>query len=577
VVETLGCTSVICTDKTGTLTKDEMTVKSVITPKGEYSFTGAGFSPEGEIFHNKNVLAVIPDDLTQLLVAGCLCADADLVFADNQWQVMGDATEGAIIVAGRKAKLSKENLVSQWPRLEEIPFTSEKKYMATLHASAQNQTVYVKGAVEAVLEMCDYVYDGTGKSCKFNNQQKEKFIEQAEKSAKAGRRVIALAKNHTLKDLKATPHNLEFLGLVAMADTLRPEAKTAVAVCKNAGIRVIMITGDHPQTAKAIGLELGIITEAERVLSGKELMHVPVKELEALLKHTNIFARVSPEDKLKIVSVLQKQGEVVAMTGDGVNDAPALKQADIGVAMGIKGTDVSKESAAITLLDDNFATIVSAVEQGRIIFGNIRKYLTYLLSAHVGEVVLITLAVILGWPLPLTSVQILFVNLASDGPPALALSAEKGSLSVMLEKPRNPKAGIFNTRALVYMLVAAVWTTVLNIFIFLYFWKFTDNLKYAGTATFVSLILIQLFKAYALKNERDGFFQGLFNNPWLNLSVILQLPILWAISHMPIFQKIFSTTQLSGHTWIFIGLLAFTIVPILEITKKLLNQFWLND
>ncbi len=577
VVETLGCTSVICTDKTGTLTKDEMTVKSVITPQGEYVFAGAGFSPEGEIFYHKNVVTILPDDLTQLLVAGCLCADADLVFADNQWQVMGDATEGAIIVAGRKAKISKEDLVSQFPRLEEIPFTSEKKYMATLHASAQGQTVYVKGAVEAVLEMCDYIYNSQGSPIKFSDQHKQEFLQATEKSAQAGRRVIALAKNHTLKDLKATPHNLEFLGLVAMADTLRPEAKTAVAVCKNAGIRVIMITGDHPQTAKAIGLELGIITETDTVVSGKELMHMPAKELEVVLKRTNIFARVSPEDKLKIVSVLQKQGEVVAMTGDGVNDAPALKQADIGVAMGIKGTDVSKESAAITLLDDNFATIVSAVEQGRIIFGNIRKYLTYLLSAHVGEVVLIALAVVLGWPLPLTSVQILFVNLASDGPPALALSAEKGSLSVMSEKPRNPQAGIFNTRALVYMLVAAVWTTVLNIFIFLYFWKFTDNLEYAGTATFVSLILIQLFKALALKNDREGFFQGVFNNQWLNLSILVQLPFLWSLTHLSGFQTIFSTTRLEGQTWMGLVLISSTIIPILEITKKILNQKLLHD
>lgn len=576
VVETLGCTSVICTDKTGTLTKDEMTVKNILTPMGNYMFSGAGFNPNGEIFFNKQFLSKAPDDLAQVLTAGCLCSDASLVFNQTEWQIRGDATEGAILVAGMKAKLAKESLEINFPRMEEIPFTSEKKFMATLHQSKKGNVIFVKGAPEVVIEMCDYIYTHSKKE-NFDENRKKAFLTEAENFSKHGQRVIALAKNHSLTDLKQKPNNLEFLGLVAMADTLREEAKTAVSLCKSAGIRVIMITGDHPHTARAIGLELGIISQQGQVITGQEIAGMGHAEFESSLKACNIFARVSPEDKLRIVSVLQKQGEVVAMTGDGVNDAPALKKANIGVAMGIKGTDVSKESASITLLDDNFATIVSAVEQGRIIFGNIRKYLTYLLSAHVGEVVLITLAVLLGWPLPLTSVQILFVNLASDGPPALALSAEKGSLSVMLEKPRNPQSGIFNKRSLVYMFVSALWTTLLNIFIFLYFWQTTDNLVYAGTATFLSLILIQLFKAYALKNERDGFFQGLFNNPWLNLSVILQLPILWAISHMPIFQKIFSTTQLSGHTWIFIGLLAFTIVPILEITKKLLNQFWLND
>lgn len=572
VVETLGCTSVICTDKTGTLTKDEMTVRNVLTPTGNYVFEGAGFNPTGEIFFKKQVLRNPPDDLEQILTAGSLCSDAILVYDQAQWQIRGDATEGAIIVAGMKAKLSKESLEINFPRIEEIPFTSEKKFMATMHKFSSGNVVFVKGAVEVVVEMCDYIYEDNQRKT-FDSQRKKTFLSEAENFSKHGQRVIALARNHSLTDLKQNPKNLEFLGMVAMADTLREEAKTAVSLCKLAGIRVIMITGDHPHTARAIGLELGIIEEGGRVINGPEIVGMSPAEFEICLKDSNIFARVSPEDKLRIVSVLQKQGEVVAMTGDGVNDAPALKKANIGVAMGIKGTDVSKESASITLLDDNFATIVSAVEQGRIIFGNIRKYLTYLLSAHVGEVVLIALAVLLGWPLPLTSVQILFVNLASDGPPALALSAEKGSLSVMLEKPRNPQSGIFNNRSLVYMFVSALWTTLLNIFIFLYFWQTTDNLIYAGTATFLSLIIIQLFKAYALKNERDSFFQGLFNNQWLNLSVILQLPILWAISHLPVFQKIFSTTQLSVHTWIFIGLLAFTIVPILEITKKILNKW----
>ncbi len=573
VVETLGSTSVICTDKTGTLTKDEMTVKSVLLLEGRYDFSGSGYEPKGEVFFNKEPVKKIPASLYEILSAAVLCSDASLVEENKGlWKIQGDATEGAMVVAALKMGLSKEELEEQQPRLEEIPFSSEKKYMATLHAKGKTTAVYVKGAVEVVMGMTTQILEN-GKPRLITLSDKSRFLQQAEVFAKSGQRVIALAKNHTLGDLKNSPSNLVFLGLISMADTLRPEAKAAIGLCQSAGIRVIMITGDHPATASAIALELGILGEKEKALTGPDLEIMKGQKFSLSVKDVNVYARVSPEHKLRIVEELQKQGHVVAMTGDGVNDAPALKRANVGVAMGIKGTDVSKEASAMTLLDDNFASIVAAVEEGRIIFENIKKYLIYLLSAHVGEVVLIAGAVALGWPLPLTAVQILYVNLASDGPPALALAAEKGGTDNMFRPPRNLKAGVFTRRTIALMLLAAIWTTLLNILVFFGSWKMSGNLLVAGTSTFFSLIIIQLFKAYALKSDRLPFYKNLFNNTWLNLAVLGQIPLLWAISRFEVFQKIFSTTRLNFEYWLIIILISFSIVPVIEIGKKILNFY----
>lgn len=570
IVETLGSTTVICTDKTGTLTKDEMTVKTAVTLMGEYKFEGSGYEPKGEVFYNKQPIKNTPSDLHELLCAGILCSDAMLVETEGQWRVQGDATEGALLVAGLKSGLSKEALEEKLPRLEEIPFSSEAKYMATLHKNSGTTIVYAKGAIEVIMGLSNLVLN-VGKQEILTANHKKYFLDLAESYARRGQRVIALAKNHTLANLKNLPTELVFLGLVAMADSLREEAKTAVNICQNAGIRTIMITGDHPATAAAIATEVGIIQLGGRVLSGLEIESLEKKEFSEAVSQVNVYARVSPEHKLRIVEELQNQGQVVAMTGDGVNDAPALKRANVGVAMGIKGTDVSKEAAAMTLLDDNFASIVAAVEEGRIIFENIKKYLIYLLSAHVGEVFLIAGAVAFGWPLPLTAVQILYVNLASDGPPALALAAEKGSSDNMLRQPRDIKSGVFTKRTTTLILVAASWTTLLNFLVFFGFWTTTNDLRLASTATFLSLIIIQLFKAFALKSDRLPFYKNMFNNTWLNWAVIGQIPLLWAISSFDFFQKIFFTTELKPEYWFAVIILSITIVPVLEAAKKILN------
>jgi Ca2+-transporting ATPase len=570
VVETLGSTTVICTDKTGTLTKDEMTVKSAVTLAGKYKFEGSGYEPKGEVFFDKQTLKNTPEDLRELLSAGILCSDAILVETEGQWGIQGDATEGALLVAGLKSGLSKEALEDKLPRLEEIPFSSEAKYMATLHKNSGGTVVYAKGAIEVIMGLSNLVFE-SAKHEKLTENHKKYFMDLAESYARLGQRVIALAKNHTLANLKNSPKELVFLGLVAMADSLREEAKAAVNVCQNAGIRTIMITGDHPATAAAIAAEVGIIQAGEKVLSGLEIESLGKKEFSEAVGQVNVYARVSPEHKLRIVEELQNQGQVVAMTGDGVNDAPALKRANVGVAMGIKGTDVSKEAAAMTLLDDNFASIVAAVEEGRIIFENIKKYLIYLLSAHVGEVFLIAGAVAFGWPLPLTAVQILYVNLASDGPPALALAAEKGSPDNMFREPRDLKSGVFTKRTTSLILVAAIWTTLLNFLVFFGFWTTTNNLRLASTATFLSLIIIQLFKAFSLKSDRLPFYSNMFNNVWLNWAVIGQIPLLWAISSLDFFQKVFFTTKLKPEYWLAIIILSLTIVPVLEAAKKILN------
>ncbi len=572
VVESLGCTSVICTDKTGTLTKDEMTVEAAETPQNSYAFTGSGYEPAGKILQNQKEVKEPKEDLQKLLLAGVLCNDAELYDENETWVVRGDATEGALLVAGLKAGVAKEVVGAEYERSEEIPFSSEKKYMATMHETAGKSVVFVKGALEVVLNMTGQILK-ENKVENLSEAEKQKIIKLAEKYSQNGKRVIALAQNHSLKDLKKDPSELVFLGFVAMADALRPEAKQAVETCKKAGIKTVMITGDHPATASSIARNLGILGEGESgVVLGKDIDAMSEEDFNTQIIKTSVYARVSPEHKLMIVKALQAKGLVVAMTGDGVNDAPALRKADIGVAMGIKGTDVSKEAANMTLLDDNFASIVSAVEEGRIIFENIKKYLIYLLSAHVGEVVLIAGSVAFGLPLPLTSVQILYVNLACDGPPALALAGEKGSSDQMQRMPRDPKVGVFTKRTVSLMLVAAFWTTILNIFVFAYFYKTYHSLSLAGTATFVSLVLIQMFKAYSVKNDRAPFYKNMLSNTWLNLSVLIQIPLLWVLTKSPVMQKIFSTVALSSRSWILLILISICILPVMELAKLVLNK-----
>jgi Ca2+-transporting ATPase len=411
-VETLGSTSVICTDKTGTLTKNEMTVRTVFTAGQSFAISGAGYAPDGEFFLEDRPVAP-PEPLLLTLKAAALASDARLLKKEEgSWAIKGDPTEGALIVAAAKAGLWKDALDAENPRIHEIPFSSETKRMTTLHQTAEDATAYAKGAPEVILEGCDFVLSADGVQ-PLDDARREQIMRQAQDMASQALRVLGVAfKPGATPDNAAT--GMTFLGLIGMIDPPRPEARDAIATCVQAGIRPVMITGDHPLTAQAIARDLGLL-DGGRIVAGAELEAMSDEQLKRQVQNISVYARVSPAHKLRVVTAWQANGHIVAMTGDGVNDAPALKRADIGVAMGITGTDVTKEAAAMTLTDDNFASIVAAVEEGRGVFSNIKKYLMYLLSSNIGEIGLMAGATLLGLPLPLSAVQILYVNLATDG------------------------------------------------------------------------------------------------------------------------------------------------------------------
>jgi Ca2+-transporting ATPase len=416
-VETLGCTSVICSDKTGTLTKDEMTVRKIFVAGKLLEVSGSGYEPHGQFSINGSLIQPFPQ-LTTLLSAGVLASDAHLVReGDNgHWHIKGDPTEGALVVAAAKANLHRPELDSQFPRVNEIPFTSETKRMTTLHESSHGMVAFSKGAPEVILNSCSGQLTEGGHTV-LDTSGKETILLSARQMAGEALRVLAVAQKPDAT-IESAEKEMTFLGLVGMIDPPRLEAKGAVQVCKEAGIKPVMITGDHPLTAEAIARELGILNNGS-VVTGVKLEEMDDFTLESRVESVDVYARVSPAHKLRVVTALQKKGHFVAMTGDGVNDAPALKKADIGIAMGITGTDVTKEAAAMTLTDDNFASIVAAVEEGRGVFDNIKKYLMFLLSSNIGEICLMAAATLLGLPLPLSAVQILYVNLATDGLPLI--------------------------------------------------------------------------------------------------------------------------------------------------------------
>jgi Ca2+-transporting ATPase len=569
IVETLGSTSVICSDKTGTLTRNEMTVRQIFADATAYEVTGVGYETAGEIVANGSRVEP-PESVRALLSAAVLASDSHLVTRDGRPQVDGDPTEGALLVAARKAGLDLARLTEQEPRVAEVPFTSERRRMTTLHRSGGNATVaYSKGAPEEILASCTQRL-ASGRDEPLTDADRETIGGAQQRMAAGGLRVLAVARK-AAATAEESESEMTLLGLVAMMDPPRSEARTAVATCKAAGIRAVMITGDHPLTATSVARELGLL-DSHRVVSGRDLERLSDADLDGAVDDIAVYARVSPADKLRVVTSWQKRGEVVAMTGDGINDAPALKKADVGIAMGIAGTDVSKEAAGMTLLDDNFATIVAAVEEGRTVFGNIKKYLMYLLSCNVGEIVLLAGAVIAGLPLPLTAVQILYVNLATDGLPALALAVDPAERDLMRRSPRNPRAGIF-TRSVVAMLVTAgVWSALVNMALFVWLQRAGRPLSEAMALTFVALVLIQFFNAYCCRSERHSVFRNPFANRWLNLAVVWELVLLVLVVYVPLLQRAFGTFSFRPEDWILAVLLAASIVPVLELIKWLARR-----
>ncbi len=571
-VETLGSTSVICSDKTGTLTKDEMTVRRVFVGGKLLEVSGAGYEPQGQ-FSSEGAAIHPPESLRLLLQAATLASDANVVYsaADKRWQIKGDPTEGALVVAAAKAGLKKGELDSTFPRSGEIPFTSETKRMTTLHATPAGVVAYSKGAPETIIRSCMLELTGSG-TVPLEAAKREKILEAARQMAGDALRVIAIASKPGAT-LENAEHGMTLLGLVGMIDPPRPEAKAAIETCRQAGIKVVMITGDHPVTAQAVARELGILNSG-RVVTGAELEAMSDEDLEAGAAQIDVYARVSPAHKLRVVEALQKRAHIVAMTGDGVNDAPALKRADIGVAMGITGTDVSKEAAAMTLTDDNFASIVAAVEEGRGIFDNCKKFLMFLLSANTSEIVLMAGAAMLGLPMPLTAVQILYVNLATDGLPALALAVDPPERDIMLRRPRNPRTGVFTRPVIMLMIAGGVLSAALNLGLFIWALNSGYSQDQAMTMTFVSLILIQFFMAYNFRSERVSVLYKPFANKWLNIAVAWELLPLAAVLYVPFFQDAFSTYSLKLSDWAAILIAAVAILPLMELVKAMLRRGW---
>ena len=543
-VEGLGAVTVICSDKTGTLTRNEMTVTNIVTDSGAWKVTGVGCVPEGEVKPTDGAPQEIPESLRRLLVAGVLCNDAAIQEGGDTpdaCPVVGDPTEGALLTLAMKADLSPETLRSQHPRVDEVPFESETKRMATLHEIDGEPVVMAKGSPEVLIDLCTHRFR-EGETAPLDEAGREEILERVSQLAAHGRRVLAFAERRGDRS-EPLDRNLTYLGLVGMIDPPRQEAREAVAQCRSAGIRPVMITGDHRLTAEAIATELGIMDEEGRSMDGRELDALGPGELEEVVEKVSVYARVTPEHKLRLVDALQSHGHIVAMTGDGVNDAPALREADIGVAMGIVGTDVAREASRLVLADDNFATIVAAVREGRIIFDNMRKFLRFLLNTNLAEILTMLTALLLGWPVPLLALQILWVNLVTDGLPALALGFEPGAQDIMKRKPRDPRQGLITRDLVRDILFNGVFMAVGVLVVM----RMGADLEHERTIAFTALALTQIANCMACRSERQLIARiGFFSNPHLiaagAISIIAQLVIVY----VPFLGEMFKTVPLSS-------------------------------
>jgi Ca2+-transporting ATPase len=588
-VETMGCTTVICTDKTGTLTKNEMTARRLYLDGKSVEVTGSGYEPQGNFLGEGGGEAPggIGTVLEQAARISLLCNDAALEENSNGWQVRGDPTEGALLVLGRKAGLDQARLLEEYPRVAEIPFSAERKRMSTIHRGPEGFLMCLKGAPESLLPWCTRVLTDEGEK-PLDETARQEIMSGAASLAGQALRVLGLAYRPLAAIPELTPEaeeaDLVWVGLVGMIDPPRPEAREAVRRCHQAGIRVIMVTGDHPDTAQAIGRDLGILTgpgNNPEVLTGREVNTMDDAALLAALGNVQVFARVSPEHKLRLVDLLKGQGEIVAMTGDGVNDAPALKRADIGVAMGITGTEVTKETAAMILTDDNFASLVAAVEEGRAIFDNIKKYLIYLLSCNFSEILVLTGAIFLGLPLPLLALQILWVNLVTDGLPALALGVDPKAPDIMHRPPRPPQEGVFSRPVTVLLVVISLYLTLIMLPLFAYYVLFNPSqlsdpgqvLIQAQTMVFVTLILAELVNAFNCRSDIHSLFTvGVLPNRFLVVGVLLSLGIMVAVINWQPLAEIFRVRPLALADWLLAAGLGLTLVPVVEVTKWLLRR-----
>lgn len=605
-VETLGCTTVICTDKTGTLTQNEMTVNHLWLPDKELEVTGTGYAPKGEIIDGDHkITSKTNPDVNLLLTAASLCSNARILPLDEKnprYTVLGDPTEACLGVVAEKASLKLEKLQSEQPRIRELHFDSRRKRMTTIHQLnkpiyGKNRVAYTKGAPKELIELCENVLIN-GQIQPITVDMKKKAMTANDNYARQGLRVLAVAVRYLGQDDQDIPTSLSaytpeiieqkmtFIGLVVMADPPRPEVKEAVQKCHQAGIRIVMITGDYGLTAESIAKRIGIVTgDHPRVISGLELEGMSDEQLKNALKDEVIFARVAPEQKYRVVDNLQQLGEVVAVTGDGVNDAPALKKADIGVAMGITGTDVAKEAADMILTDDNFASIVHAVEQGRAAYNNIRKFLLYILNSNVPEAAP-SIAFLLSKgaiPLPLSIMQILFIDLGTDLIPALGLGSEKPEAGIMNKPPRNLKEPLLNRTILIK---AFFWYGILESIVSLSAYFFVNsingfslgNLAEEGSATYIAattmtlaaIVFCQIGAVMNCRTENESVFKiGFLKNVTINAGIILEVILLLVIMHVPLLQKVFGTAPIGIQSWIFLICIPPIILAIEEIRKAI--------
>ncbi len=563
-VETLGCTNVICTDKTGTLTKDEMTVKELFVNNKLIKVTGQGYSRKGIFLDSK------PKDYELLLKISSLCNNASV----NHKRVFGDPTEIALLVCAAKANLFREKLEQEFPRIHELPFDSERKMMTTIHENKGREIAFVKGGPKQIINSCSFYYEN-GKIIKLTKSKKEELLDKNREMASKALRVLGVAYKELPKKIKYSTENIEkdlvFVGLTGMMDPPRAEIKDAIELCRKAGIRVIMLTGDQRTTAKAVGIQIGLMNKDDKVVTGREIMDLSNKEFDNMIKEVNIFARISPKDKIRIVDSLKKYGNVVAMTGDGVNDAPALKKADIGIAMGITGTDVSKEASDMILLDDNFASIVNTIKEGRGIYDNIKKFVEYLLSSNLGEILVIFIAMLIGMPLPLIAIHILWINLATDGLPALALSVDPAEPGIMERKPRKKDSQIFSKNIILRMAAIGIIMCVGTLALFKLYDP-ANNLIYAQTMAFSTLMMFQMFNVLNCRSEKNSIFKiGIFSNTYLigaiTISILLQLAVIY--TPLAVF---FKTVPLSLIDLVYVVLMSSTVLIFGETIKLIRNK-----
>ncbi|MBI4971938.1 MAG: cation-translocating P-type ATPase [Candidatus Omnitrophica bacterium] len=579
-VETLGSTTVICVDKTGTLTKGEMTVRKIFSSGKIIEVSGAGYIPEGNFKTEGGDDFVRDKSFSMLLQCAALCNDARLVLNGGEWSIKGDPTEAALIVTATKAGFDQNELNLEYPREGEIPFSSERKRMSTLHQSEEGdgRTLFMKGATEFVLERCSLIQDN-GNIRNITEEDRRNILKQNEEMAKGALRVLAMVYKKfdppAANFEEAAEQDLIFLGLMGMMDPPRPESSQAVAMCQRVHVKPVMITGDHKLTAVSVAKELGIYTATDRVLTGEELEHLSDQEFESIVDTVTVYARVSPLDKLKIVRAWKKRGDVVAMTGDGVNDAPALKHSDIGIAMGITGTDVAKEAADMVLADDNFATIVKAIERGRWIYDNIKKYLAYLLQANVTEVVIIGGIILVMGPqfLPLLAASILYINLATDGLPALALGISPPDPDIMMRPPRNPRESIFSADIKIFMLQAILIEC--PIFLYIYF-KALPDITHARTLLFYLFVIVQFVIALNCRSLRFSLLKAP-PHKWLIWAIVWELVLLVAIVQIPAVRETFGITHPSFFDLLLITTLSLIVLFVLEGIKAFLRHRALNE